>query len=65
MKEKILLISLLVYVCACASMTEAFTVVNGDRRKGKAVRHDQKPLFAKSEGKGELSSKAQCQALKY
>ena len=63
MKEKILLISLLVYVCA--SMTEAFSVVNGDRRQGKAVRHDQKPLFAKSEGKGELSSKAQCQALKY
>ena len=61
MKEKILLISLLV----CASMTEAFSVVNGDRRQGKAVRHDQKPLFAKSEGKGELSSKAQCQALKY
>ena len=54
MKEKILLISLLVY----ASMTEAFSVVNGDRRQGKAVRHDQKPLFAKSEGKGELSSKA-------
>ena len=63
MKEKILLISLLVYVCA--SMTEAFSVVNGDRRQAIAVRHDQKPLFAKSEGKGELSSKAQCQALKY
>ena len=55
MKEKILLISLLVYVCA--SMTEAFSVVNGDRRQGKAVRHDQKPLFAKSEGKGELTIK--------